>query len=425
MLTNMSAVLENQKKIHNPNWVFPEAVVDVYCGTHPTNGGLCDLWQGSPIAVSWIEAGRFYNTYNVLLCPRFFSDRTSLLSLLHSMSTGEIEASNAAVYDLSWGHTVYHELTHLWPVIANEEVWDVTYGACLTAKLANQNGCSGKVFWDPTNWDREHGAPHSLINADSFSYFASGSFFQKAMQLKTPGRPINDCGIFNALNYNNYTISENGSLSYFAPTVNATGDAFYARVPPDPAPENVPPDDPPTPSLPYVLSDLPPGLATPFDAISYFASYTPAAVSSASAPPPQSTMTPPAAYVTGSCAFHLTETWTCTADSQNLYAVVKLVDGNKTDIGDTPLGGTNRIGSPINAADPYSFTSKLPYPIIIVGEHENDYIQFTYAGLSWKSTDSTGLVRCNAGGWDPRAGPVCGRYGNQNAVKNMDCFFPC
>ena len=138
--------------------------------------------------------------------------------------------------------------------------------------------------------------------------------------------------------------------------------------------------------------------------------------------------TPPAeapAYATGTCAFHLTETQTCESDSQNLYAIVKLVDANKADIGDTPVD-TNPLGASINAADPYSFDSKLPNPIVITGEHSDDYIQFTYGGLSWKSTDEGGQGHCNVGGWDPRGGPLCdGIEEDETSVKNMDCFFPC
>ncbi len=135
---------------------------------------------------------------------------------------------------------------------------------------------------------------------------------------------------------------------------------------------------------------------------------------------------PPPAYATGTCAFHLTETQTCDDDSKNLFAIVKLVDANKADIGDTPVD-TNPLGAPINAGDSYSFDSKLPNPIVITGEHEHDYIQFTYGGLSWKSTDKGGPATCNVGGWDPRDGPVCDDpFGDdENAVNNMDCFFPC
>ena len=377
-----------------------------------------------------------------MLCPRFFQEKSSLEAILYDMNDGKESASNASEYKFSWGHTIYHELMHLDPVIAAEEVWDFTYGACTVAKLANPNGCSGSpVLWDPPGWNSARGDPHSLINADSWAFFASGVYFQKAANLTEPGQAINDCGIYSGDNLANFTYpgTEYDPEGILLSTEDAPPDIINLQVPPDPAPENTPPDDPATPALPYTLSSLPTELATPFNAEAYFATYTPAADSSALPPtsatappalPPASTTAPPPplpppAYATGTCSSHLTETQTCEDDSKNLYAVVKLVDANKADIGDTPVNNNNPFGLPINAADPYFFDSKLPYSIVIVGEHQHDYIQFTYGGLSWQSKTPNGGASCINGGWDPRDGPACSRYGDQPAVNNMDCFFPC
>ncbi|KAL9126348.1 MAG: hypothetical protein Q9175_007933, partial [Cornicularia normoerica] len=117
----------------------------------------------------------------------------------------------------------------------------------------------------------------------------------------------------------------------------------------------------------------------------YFPCVAGASPASAPAPTPTPTPTPAPAYAPGTCAFHLTETQSCLRDdSKNLFAIVHLVDAAKNVIGDTPVDADKPLGAPINAADPYSFTSKLPNPIVIVGEHENDYIQFTYGALMWK-----------------------------------------
>ncbi len=141
---------------------------------------------------------------------------------------------------------------------------------------------------------------------------------------------------------------------------------------------------------------------------------------------PTTTASPPA-YVTGTCSFHLTETQDCQPDSKNLFAVIGLKDGAGNDIGDTSVNpSTDPIGEGINDGSSYSFNSKLPNPLIVTGEHENDYIQFQYGGLNWQSKTPNGGARCNNGGWDPRDGPICNlRSGNQNAVNNMDCFLPC
>ena len=89
-----------------------------------------------------------------------------------------------------------------------------------------------------------------------------------------------------------------------------------------------------------------------------------------------------------------------------------MVDNDKHDIGSTEID-ENPLGEPINALDPYFFTSKLPYPLVIVGEHENDCVQFTYNSLrwtsktNWTSSASNGLPKCSLGGWAPVDGPVC------------------
>jgi GDSL-like lipase/acylhydrolase family protein/VCBS repeat protein len=289
--------LENEKKIHNPNWVFPEAVVDIYCGdTHPTRKNVCRYRKNprdpngplvTQYASSWTERGWFWNTYSILLCPRFFQEKTSLEAILHDMATGKRLATNASEYKNSWGHTIYHELVHLDPIIASEEVWDVTYGACTVAKLANQNGCSGRFLWNPPGWDNRNGEPHSLINADSWAFFASGVYFQKAAKLSEPGEAINDCGIYTGESLTNFSQS---SLEYvpegiLLPVIDRADGTYNNTSPTNPAPENMPPDDPPTPALPYTLSPLPPGLATPFDALAYFATYTPTPTAIPTAPP--------------------------------------------------------------------------------------------------------------------------------------------
>lgn len=133
-------------------------------------------------------------------------------------------------------------------------------------------------------------------------------------------------------------------------------------------------------------------------------------------------------YAPGTCSFHLTETQVCDSDSRNLFALIRLVDDKKNEIGAITANDTDPLGVPINAKDPYSFTSKLPMPIVVTGEHRGDYIQFTYGGTSWRSTTTMGPATCSNGGWDPKGGPQCSsnpNVSNRNSVKNMDCSFPC
>ena len=136
------------------------------------------------------------------------------------------------------------------------------------------------------------------------------------------------------------------------------------------------------------------------------------------------------AYTKGTCSFHLTETQTCGNDYENLFGIIHLKDGAGNDIGDTITNDSDwNIGISLNDVDGgYSFISKLPHPLIITGEHENDYVQFVYGSVHWQSKTPNGGAYCNNGGWDPRDGPMCEEREellDRNAVNQMDCFFPC
>lgn len=120
----------------------------------------------------------------------------------------------------------------------------------------------------------------------------------------------------------------------------------------------------------------------------------------------------PRQYAAGSCCFHLIEHQSCEPWDSNLYASVTLLDNNKNTIYTTP----GDRGIPINDKDGGgSIQGPLPNSIRITGEHQGDYIQFSYGGDSWTSNDG----RCSAGGWDPRDGNSC------DAKKQMDCCFAC
>lgn len=221
----------------------------------------------------------------MVLCPRFFKEKKSLEALLKDIKDGKEDGDDPNTYKKAWAHTIYHELTHMDPVIAQKEVWDPAYYGCPARKLANQNGCAyDPVSWHPPKWDeKKHGPAHTLINADSWAFFASGSYFQKALKLKAPASPLNDCGIYTGESLANYTwfdpddMAADGTLEA---TVDRKGDTFDAKEPPQVAKEDEPPEDPSTPALPYQGGDLPQGLAAPFeDADAYFADYKPGGAS--------------------------------------------------------------------------------------------------------------------------------------------------
>lgn len=123
-------------------------------------------------------------------------------------------------------------------------------------------------------------------------------------------------------------------------------------------------------------------------------------------------------YASGTCSFHLNETQDCDIDySKNLYGNVVMMDNNKNIIGKTVNDIKHPIGYHMDNDNPYSFTSVLPHPLVITGEHENDYVQFTYGNLSWQSKTPNGGGTCTVGGWDPRDGPNCAsKAAHQDAV---------
>ncbi|KAI9826472.1 MAG: hypothetical protein M1819_007365 [Sarea resinae] len=145
---------------------------------------------------------------------------------------------------------------------------------------------------------------------------------------------------------------------------------------------------------------------------------------------PTKTPPPPPAYATGTCCFHLDEWEDCDPETDDLYANITLLDNNKKVIYQTPASyfDNHGLGDPINVGNGTTIQGPLPNPIAITGEHENDYIQFTYGSLSWQSNKASEGAQCSVGGWNPRDGPVCdsGLVPEDLPTENqMNCCFPC
>ena len=104
-----------------------------------------------------------------------------------------------------------------------------------------------------------------------------------------------------------------------------------------------------------------------------------------------SSSSPSASFTPGTCSFHLRETETCAPVYSNLFAIITLYDGARASIGNTSVP-SGSPGVSINDGAGYVFsTSALPYPLVVTGEHKNDYVQFTYGSLSWTSRKPRGV----------------------------------
>lgn len=106
----------------------------------------------------------------------------------------------------------------------------------------------------------------------------------------------------------------------------------------------------------------------------------------------------------GKCHVHVNEWQDCEGDAHNLATEVTIWD-----VGGNQIGYHNTAEA--GAIDPLSVNSKLETPLVLVPEHQGDYVQFNLGTENFDSTqnDQTALSWCNIGGWDPREGPVCGR----------------
>lgn len=108
--------------------------------------------------------------------------------------------------------------------------------------------------------------------------------------------------------------------------------------------------------------------------------------------------------VLGKCHVHVSEIHNCMGDAHNLDTEVTIWD-----VGGNQIG--HQSSTEAGATDPLSVKSRLEALLVVVPEHQHDYIQFTLGTENFDSTqqDQTALSWCSTGGWDPKEGPACGR----------------
>lgn len=111
----------------------------------------------------------------------------------------------------------------------------------------------------------------------------------------------------------------------------------------------------------------------------------------------------------GTCKVLVREIWTCEDVASNLYASVEITDASGKTVYTTP-GSAHSPGQPINDDRPLKLMkSGMDKTLTIVGEHTNDYIQFSYGSTSWTSSDTEGDASCKLVGddWDKNGPKGC------------------
>ncbi|KAL8791712.1 MAG: hypothetical protein Q9195_005719 [Heterodermia aff. obscurata] len=123
---------------------------------------------------------------------------------------------------------------------------------------------------------------------------------------------------------------------------------------------------------------------------------------------------PSAPYATGTCSFHMTYWrpmyW---PDGTNPYEIeIRIKDNNKATIGWLPHTDDDNKYS-------WNVVSRLEDPLAVTPESQNDYVQFTLPGQSWRTdeaTDQSKLPHCSVGDWDCSDDPC---------YRQLDCSFGC
>jgi len=99
------------------------------------------------------------------------------------------------------------------------------------------------------------------------------------------------------------------------------------------------------------------------------------------------------------CHLKVVETWTCQPSNDNLYADVSIASANGTALYQSAQSATTP-GQPIDVDKPLKITLSSQDELTMVGEHADDYIQFSTKMASWKSSTISGQASCHLVGHD-------------------------
>ncbi|KAK5010505.1 hypothetical protein LTR28_009489 [Elasticomyces elasticus] len=129
-------------------------------------------------------------------------------------------------------------------------------------------------------------------------------------------------------------------------------------------------------------------------------------------------------YPPGTCKLAITEIQTCEPANSNLYALVTITNAGGKDVYVSPRS-THSPGQPINDAHPLSLEADgLTNPLVITGEHTNNYIQFAYGSTSWTSGTTGGTAHCSLKGDDWSSTGLSG-CPTAAITRDFTCEFAC
>ena len=420
LLTYSVDTINRHQGLYEGKSATGNAALWVYCNEDSFWFGHCTKGDNPPRAIIAYESeDRFFNNWYITFCPQFYNSSWSIpwRDQKKNLEDNNPDPMEMETYDgppATQGGTFFHETMHMSQLVTSPQAVDKAYGPKDCYDLARNSNTDSAVY-----------------NADSWTMVAEAIWAQQKFSLKDPPKPAeyltpaSKARAGSSDSDDIIYINAGGVIPQGAKPIKK-GESFFVDTNlweiQDPAggpPPATPMSDP---------KECKNGKYDDFDKCSAEC-YQGQCQENAGQPgvgctcpgsPPNDSAPP--AFAPGTCCFHLTETETCGTDySKNLFGHVKLVDDKKAVIGETK----DDLGKPMNDGAPYRFGSKLKNELVITGEHNNDYVQFTIGGLSWQSKSPNGGASCDVGGWDPREGPVCLGEIGQSAKNNMDCCFPC
>lgn len=133
----------------------------------------------------------------------------------------------------------------------------------------------------------------------------------------------------------------------------------------------------------------------------------------------------------GTCKIKMDEIWTCGDAASNLYARLTITDANGKEVYTTKQS-TSTPGVPINDNSPLGLQEPgMKSKLVVVGEHSNDYVQFTYGSDASFIATAEDAGKANVNGQCSLKGDNWNTEGPQgcpNAMaetRSFECEYEC